>query len=173
MTIRSLCRLSLLAALPFLFAATDMQDQKDEPSGVIGKTHENGRPVIWRFVDEFPSAEERNHMAWLTVVSWKYDGDKNNGMPLPEVNQRVIQLEDALEGQVEAPNVCRHAFSRTGNNLKEFAFYVSSQDEFLARLNGALEGHDRYPIEITFYEDREWTELAQLLSDFSKASKKH
>lgn len=35
-----------------------------------------------KFVNELPESEVRNQLAWLTVLSWKYDGATNNGMPL-------------------------------------------------------------------------------------------
>ena len=59
----------------------------------------------------------------------------------------MIALEDALESEVEGANVCEHAISRTGNNLKELIYYSRDRDQFIKALNAALAEHDRYPIE--------------------------
>ena len=102
----------------------------------------------------------------LSVVSWQYDGIENNGMPLSAINKKMIALEDALENTMITSKRYQHAYSRTGNNLKELVFYSSSQDDFMRLLNMTLAEHERYPIEITFYEDQEWSELKKLLEDF-------
>jgi|GEM_PF-871094 len=145
-----------------------MSANAEEPKGVIGEVYINGFPVIYKFVNELPTKDIRATYPRLVVVSWKYDGSERNGMPEEDENKRMIQLEDALEVGVEAKGVCTHAYSRTGNNLKEFVYYIRDDDEFLKSLNSALASHDRYPIEITFYEDREWKDFKGLLSDFNK-----
>jgi hypothetical protein len=139
-----------------------------KPTGVIGRSVEEGLPVIWKFVNEPPSDAKRQQLTWLTVVGWKYDGSSNNGMPPQEENERMLTLEDALEQHVEKVDFCEHAYSRTGNNLKEFVYYINDRETFSAALNAALKTHPRYPISITFYEDPEWKEFMRLLTDFSE-----
>jgi len=143
-------------------------DQKKEHKGIIGKSYEDDFPVIWRFVNESPSTEKRKQLPWLTVISWKYDGADNNGMPEATVNEKMLSLEDALTEQVEKSDFCEHAYSRTGNNLKEFVYYISDRDLFIERLNKALKAHQSYPIEIDFYEDPDWKEFYNLVNDFDK-----
>ena len=129
-----------------------MEQNKDH-KGIIGKSYEDGLPVIWRFINEAPSDSKKRNLPWLTVISWKYDGTDNNGMPPEQVNERMIALEDALIEQIEKIDFCEHAFSRTGNNLKEFAYYISDRDLFIEKLNQALKTHHRYPIEIDLYQN--------------------
>lgn len=144
-----------------------MTANADEPEGIIGRTYENGAPVIFKFVNELPPEPIRSQLPWLTVISWPYDGSTNNGMPMADVNQSMIRLEDAIEDNIESDAVLRHAYSRTGNNLKEFVYYIHDQAEFLDALNKTLSEHPRYPIEITFYQDQNWEDFAKLLSDFA------
>lgn len=144
----------------------------EEAKGIIGRMHEDGRPVIYKFVNEMPPAAVRQQLQWLTVISWKYDGSSNNGMPLPNDNQRMIKLEETIEDQIENDRVLRHAYSRTGNNLKELVYYIHSRDAFLEAFNKALATQPRYPIEISFYQDAKWEEFQRLLSDFAGAANK-
>jgi hypothetical protein len=137
-----------------------------EEKGIIGRVYEDDMPVIYKFVNELPESEVRNQLAWLTVLSWKYDGATNNGMPLEAENQRMIVLEDTIEDGIESDSILRHVYSRTGNNLKEFVYYIHDQEEFLASFNKAVDGHPQYPIEINFYEDGEWEDFKKLLNDF-------
>jgi hypothetical protein len=149
-------------------STTEMTDS-EEPKGVIGRTIENELPVIYKFVNESPSNEKREALPWLMIISWKYDGASNNGMPLRDVNDRMIALEEAIEGEVVATDFCEHAVSRTGNNLKELIYYINDRDTFSEKLNDALRDHDRHPIEITFFEDKEWKEFENTRADFNKS----
>jgi Family of unknown function (DUF695) len=139
-----------------------------EASGVIGKTVENGLPVIWSFLRELPSEAERRNLSWLIVIVWLYDGSERNGMPSEQVNQEMLKLEDALE-ELEVPGKHVSVYRRTGNDLKEFTFYARGTDEFMHSLNAALVSHSRYPIEIKFYEDKDWSDFRRLLADFDPA----
>lgn len=53
----------------------------EEQNGVIGRYYENDLPVIMKFVDKLPNERSMKKLPFLTVVSWKYDGNENNGMP--------------------------------------------------------------------------------------------
>ena len=59
--------------------------------------------------------------------------------------------------------------SKTGNGLKELIYYIRDRDGFSERLNAALAGQPRYPIDITFYHDPEWQELSVTRSLFADA----
>ena len=80
----------------------------------------------------------------------------------------MVILEDALEKSMTGTDIFTHVYSRTGNNLKELVYYTKIQDEFMSMLNKTLEKHDAYPIEINFYEDKEWTDFKKILKDFEK-----
>ncbi|ARU27925.1 DUF695 domain-containing protein [Cellvibrio sp. PSBB006] len=149
-----------------------MTANAEEEKGIIGRVYEDGAPVIYKFVDELPQDTIRSNLPWLTVISWKYDGSSNNGMPLNDDNQRMITLEDAIQDHIENDQVLRHVYSRTGNNLKELVYHINDRDVFLEVFNDALSDHPHYPIEINFYQDAEWEDFKRLLSDFSKAVNK-
>ncbi len=145
-----------------------MKTDMNEPMGVIGRSHKDGFPVIWKFVNQEPSVDTREALPWLTVISWEYDGSANNGMPLTAINERMVQLEDAINNEVVGTGFCEHAISKTGSNLKELIYYIHERDSFLARLNVALRSHEQYPIEIAFYEDPDWKEHGNARALFDK-----
>ncbi|MEQ9264378.1 MAG: DUF695 domain-containing protein [Balneolaceae bacterium] len=147
---------------------TSKPELPNEEKGIIGKYYENELPVIVKFINELPSDSIREKFPLLTVISWKYNGETNNGMPLEEVNNKMIVLEDAIEDTIDSFNQYQHAYSRTGNNLKELVYYCGSQNEFMNLLNKTLANHERYPIEIKFYKDPEWSEFKKLIEDFKR-----
>ncbi len=139
-----------------------------EKMGIIGRYTENGFPVILKFVNALPEKETMNKFPFLAAISWQYDGKNNNGMPDSITNEKMIILEDAIEAVSEPSEIFSHAYSRTGNNLKELVYYGTNQKDFMDLLNKTLVNHPKYPIEINFYNDPEWTEFKQLLHDFKE-----
>jgi hypothetical protein len=135
--------------------------------GIIGEAKEDGHPVIFKFVDGLPSQEMRRKFRWLTVISWKYDRSIRNGMPPDDMNKQMIVLEDAIDG-LEKVALCRHAYSRTGNGLKELVYYIIDREQFMVAFNRALREHPRYPLEVKFYEDEEWGDFQNLRGRFKR-----
>lgn len=79
----------------------------------------------------------------------------------------MIELEDILEELFETNSFAERAYSRTGNNLKEFVFYISNRYLFLNKFNDMAKGKPRFPIEIKFYDDPSWSDYESLIKDFS------
>jgi len=158
--------LLLVMALSVLTTGAEGMEQ-DRALGTIGKSKEDGFPVIYKFVDEIPSDEIQARFPWLTVVSWRYDRDVRNGMPPEETNKEMLALEDAIDG-LAAAGLCCHAYSRTGNGLKELAYYIADRDKFMDAFNAALERQPQYPLEIDFYDDPQWDDFRKLRSMFKR-----
>ncbi len=104
----------------------------------------------------------------MVVISWEYDGSQKNGMPDTDENATMIELDTAL-GEIEKPMFCFEAYRRIGHGLRKFVFYVSSCEAFMEALNRKLEAHPRYPIEIKFYDDENWSDFQELIDDFGAA----
>lgn len=158
-------RVAALICLALSWGGIRMADAQE--LGIIGEWKEDGLTVIVKFVDELPDQETRERFRWLTVISWKYDRNVRNGMPPESMNEQMIALEDAIE-ELEKAALCRHAYSRTGNGLKELVYYISNQERFMAAFNDALREHPRYPLEIKFYEDHEWADFQKLRGRFKR-----
>lgn len=139
-----------------------------EPKGRIVRTYSDGQAILWSYVPELPSEDACRSRPWLTVLTWRYDGTTNNGMPDEATNQLMLKLDGALES-VEHPTSCSEAYRRIGGGLREFVYYIADREEFMDRLNSVLADHPQYPIEIKFYEDESWSDFKKLMDDFSKA----
>lgn len=134
----------------------------------VGKAEVQGKPVVYKFLSQAPKKEVIVEFPWLSVVSWKYDGNTNNGMPIPSMNKSMIMLEDALERIEGEGKLYQFVYSATGNGLKEFVFYITDRDKFMEKFNKALSSEPVYPLEINFYEDKGWSDFKKLLEDFAK-----
>ena len=137
--------------------------------GIIGQTHEAGRRVIWNFVNELPGDAARAGLPCLIVLRWVYDGSANDGMPDDATQAAIYRMDRSLWPLEDGPDVHR-AYTRTGNELREWAFYAATTAGFMAALNRALAGRERYPLDIRFYDDPDWADFRSLLHDFGQTS---
>jgi hypothetical protein len=139
-------------------------------TGIIGRAYEGDAPVLYKLNTAFPSESAQAALPVLAVVAWEYDGSRNNGMPAERDLQRMQLLERLLERHAWPSATLKWAYSRTGNNRKELAYYVSSDDRFLEGLNAALAGQKRFPVEVAFSNDAAWSELKRLIDAFADES---
>ncbi len=109
-------------------------------------------------MEDLPPEGVRERFGWLTVVSWRYDGAKNNGMPTTDVHEQMVLLEDSIDSLQEA-GLCVQVYTKTGNGLKELVYYIGDREEFMRAFNEALADQPIYPLEIEFFEDPEWSDL--------------
>ena len=129
-----------------------------EPQWSLLKYADDGFPVVMKVMGDLPDESVRTRFTWLTVVSWRYAVEDNNGMPLPETNEHMIALEDAIDS-IQENGLCLQVYTKTGNGLKELVYYIGDRDTFMEAFNVALADQPRYPLEIQFFEDPEWGDL--------------
>ena len=136
-----------------------------EENGIIGKMIEKGMPVIYSFDNYLPEQSVIDDFPTLVVIKWEYDGSENNGMPSKKEQIKIYKLEDALN-ELANEDISFRAYARTGNNLREFVYYTVDQPFYLNALNEKLKNHPRYPLDIVFYQDPEWSDYKKLMEDF-------
>ena len=123
---------------------------------------DDGLPIVMKVVEDFPPESVRERFGWLTVIRWRYDAAENNGIPLPDVNSQMVALESAIDS-IQEDELCVQVYSKSGNGLKELVYYIGNRDEFMQAFNEALADHPRYPLDIEFFEDPEWSDLQTVL----------
>lgn len=146
----------------FLLFGVSLMSYADE-EWLVAEATIDGKQIIYKFISKLPDESQRKAMPWLTVVSWKYDGSINSGLPSKEENDQLIKLEDGLETIEGRNSLFLDVYTATGNNLKEFVFYIADREMFMSNFNKALTGHSAYSIEINFYEDKSWDDLKNCL----------
>ncbi len=146
-----------------------MNSESGKARGIIAQYEEKGYPVVIKFVNKMPSTTLMNNFPNLTIISWKYDGHERNGMPPTGINNNMITLENAIHQNLVEHGYCVHAYSRTGNGLKELVYYCADTQQFIVELNNALNSQPLFPIDIDFHPDANWSEFRTLLSDMESA----
>jgi len=118
--------------------------------------------LIVRMRSSLPSDADQELFSTLIIITWVYEGNEF-GMPVTDDHLLMQALEDALEHGTERREVAYQALALTGNGKKEWRYYSKDSDTFLGSLNDDLVGHPRYPIEITSFQDPDWTALREYL----------
>ncbi len=128
----------------------------------MGQLSADGLPLVVRARQALPSAPDRQIYPWLVRITWRYQGD-NVGMP-PATDRRQIQdFEQAVEKPLAQKGIGEEVASITGNHAKEWRYYTYDRDEFMQRLNTALIGRPKYPIDLQSFSDPDWVALSKLL----------
>ncbi len=122
----------------------------------------NGHPVIVRARAALPPKAEREVFSHLILISWAYDSEANDGFPSEPVRDEMETFETALFDLFDenSPVACGVAVI-TMNGKREWRFYASDTELFMAGLNDALAGQIAYPIKLEAFLDPEWEGLRE------------
>ena len=113
-----------------------------------------GRKIIFRYAKEFSGEFNKHSQPVRIIIAWKYLSE--NGQPTAGDHHRMNQLEDLVESAVNEAGFATLALVSTGEGLREWIYYVASEDQFMARLNNALADTPAFPIEIHTGHDPCW-----------------
>ena len=125
----------------------------------VSEDRRHGHAVIFRYTSEPFDDSTRLSQQNLIRLIWQHYGEA--GMPHSETCQRMDALEDAIALAGETDGFASLVLVSTGENRREWTYYVGPTTEFMNRLNCGLADQPRYPIEIRISEDPEWEEFAK------------
>lgn len=133
----------------------------------ISTNADNGRKIIFRYAEELSTSFDQARQPVRIIIVWKYVSE--SGQPVSEDHQRMNQLEDMLESVLKEDGFTTLALVSTGEGLREWTYYATSENEFMARLNYALAGIPSFPIEIHVAGDPNWDMYEQFKAGLKKS----
>ena len=151
--------------LPFRFG----RGSRRVPTGwsiVSAVNDETGAAAVLRIRDSKPERDDVASLTAAIVIKWPYESD--DPMPTPEVNERQLRFETAIDPLSEENANSELALVHTGMGVKEWTFYARDREVFMAELNGLLADHPPYPIEIELGDDPEWAIWADFRHSYEK-----
>ena len=75
----------------------------------------------------------------------------------------MVKLENILD-PLEGPSTGFLVLSVTGNNRKEWIWYVRKRSAFMKEVNRVLHGQERFPVEFAASNDPNWDNYRALLA---------
>jgi Family of unknown function (DUF695) len=128
----------------------------------IARTMEDGRTVLLRFRSFTPPGIDTADYPHLINIYWRFGGEANEGMPPAPLHDRMALLEQRLDA-IEGAGTGFLVLAITGNNRKEWVWYVADTAAYMARVNEVLQADERFPVEFESAADPEWAHFRSLL----------
>ena len=125
----------------------------------ISTDSQTDRKIIFRYAEAFNALFDRASQPVRVFIVWRYKS--NHGQPSTEELQRMNLLEDTLASVFDRDQFATLALVSTGEDLREWTYYASSEHEFMARLNFAFGGIPPLPIEIHIAYEPRWDTYEQ------------
>jgi len=129
----------------------------------MARMEEDGRTVIWRFRRSTPPGVRTQDYPYLVKIYWRYDGEATEGMPPGALHDRMVELEQRLD-PIEGSGAGFFVLAISGNNRKEWIWYVADKAAYLIQVSQALHGADPFPVEFETSDDPQWAHFAGLLA---------
>ena len=125
-----------------------------EDQWAILEAEEDGAPLLFRFRSAIPVADTAA-FPFLISILWIYDGKQNEGMPDDGTLAMMDRVEDALD-YVDASGEAFLMVVVTGNNRREWIWYTSDRQRYMALVNRAMPKQQKFPLDFATSEDPGW-----------------
>lgn len=143
-----------LSATAFVLLGPAMTTANSEDTYFTAQGEEDGKPLVFRSLQNVPSGLRASEMPHLVSITWRYEHD-GSGMPDAETNEQQIEFEDAL-ASLDTNETSRLMLVVTGNGRKEWHWYVRDIGRWMESLNRLLSGHPVFPLEISDSYQPDW-----------------
>lgn len=108
---------------------------------------EDGHLVVVRIRSAVPPGILQTRYPIVASIYWPVDPETASGMPTDRVLDKMLEMEDRL-GAMDGPAIGFMMFSITGNQRKEWTWYVQDADAFLSALGDHLADMETLPMNI-------------------------
>lgn len=135
-------------------------------STAVATRPSDGHRIIYRYRSEFGPSYKRASYPDRVIIAWSYQSA--NGMPSKTERESMDRMEDLLTPFVEKTPLSILALVSTGEGHREWVYYTRSQSEFMTKVNEALRGHPRFPVEIDLSKDPEWSRYEEFKRNVQK-----
>lgn len=129
----------------------------------MATAEDDGKPLIFRIRETAPAFATKATFPKLLAVTWQFDPDTNNGMPLQGTVERMQQFEDLLEPVFANARQAFLTVVVTGNGVREWQWYAKDPDAVMKLVNETLGELDPFPVEFSFQDDPDWLGYSRFL----------
>jgi hypothetical protein len=134
-----------------------------EEQWTIAGTEEDGARVLFRFRQQIPTGVQTSRYPHVLNIYWRFDGRDTEGMPPSSILDHMGELEQRLD-PLEGEEFGYLVLCITGNNRKEWVWYVAEPAAFMKELNVAFAGAKQFPVEFEAALDPGWENFRDLIA---------
>ena len=131
------------------------------------------RKLVMRQRTDRPADRNIDSYSTAVVIQWVYPEQEGTAKPPDAEWNRMERFEDAISDLMWERGCSYLMNISTGLGMREWCFYARNRDDFMKRFNAALASHQRYPVEIKFYDDPEWKVWLDLRYAYERSGGEH
>jgi hypothetical protein len=112
--------------------------------------------LVMRLRTDRPVDSDIDTYSTAVVIKWAYPRQEGTPLPPVEVLEEMEVFGEAVVGLAWATGCSYLMNVGTGLGSRQWCYYTRDRDDFMRRFNALLAGHNRYPVDIKFYDDPGW-----------------
>ncbi len=129
----------------------------DDEYSLLKAEYENGNMLIATINTNLLNWEGKSSHPWLAVMTIKYDGEDNNGMPHSKDYEMMNVIEDELLSELKNTADCLLVGRQTAQNEREIYFVCKDFREISKNLYQTQTKYvQKYEMEYEIYKDKYW-----------------
>lgn len=135
----------------------------NDDAWITAEGNEKGKPSLLRFRPNLERCLADPGYPRRLTITWIFDSGNSSGLPSSEQIDDMRAFEDAIIDALDPDRCGVLAFVFTGDGVRQWHFYIRNTQEVGKRINAALSGFPRLPIELSAEDDDDWSELQKVL----------
>jgi len=133
-----------------------------ESSWTVSKGDYQGRPMVLRINVGAEELAGHAEYRFRIGVAVPLRSPSESGLPMPEENLEVNEIEDLLCGGFERDRAALHAISIATQGMKEFVFYTKAPKEAARTFEELRAKVTSHELQCVIAEDAQWSVYKQL-----------
>ena len=143
------------------------QQPEQEQKWLTATALEDEFTVIFRLLPEIPTGIVTADFPARIEIIWTYQSPNESGMPGPDDQQIMNQLEERLVAAWQNAGIGYLSMLITGNQMCEWQWYLKNTDQALLILNEAIADLPPVAIDIHTESDPDWYAYSNFMQQIS------
>ncbi len=132
------------------------ETQNDEHS-ILKAELESGNKLIAVVNTQLLNWDSKASHPWIAVITFRYDGQSNNGMPNEEDYQRLNEIEESILQQLADKDGYLYIGRQTASNEREIYFACKDfRKPSIVFFKIQQDNENKFEIEYDIYKDKYW-----------------
>lgn len=136
-------------------------DTSDDEHAILEAKLENGNNLIAVVNTHLLDWDSKASHPWIAVITFKYDGSKNNGMPNENDYQTLNNIEEKILNQLSDKDGYLYVCRQTANNERDVFFACKDFRKPAKVFFKIQKDSNQFEIKYDIYKDKYWQSFEQ------------
>lgn len=141
-------------------------DTTDDEHSILKAELENGNNLIAVVNTQLLNWDCKASHPWIAVITFKYDGNSNNGMPNDNDYQTISEIEEGILQQLIDKDGYLYIGRQTANNERVIYFACKDFRKPAKVFFKIQQENNKFEIEYNIYKDKYWQTFERFRPDY-------